>query len=190
MSKPLTIFIDMDEVLNDLVTQWVAALSSTYNYTTTFEDIKDWDLESAYPALTSSQIYEPLDNDEFWRKLRPANEAAPVIQSWITAGHKVYVATATYYKDVSTKVQWLQCYFPMIELSNIIIIKDKSLLKGDVLIDDGVHNLVYGSYIKIIMDKPWNRTDPRAAGMLRAYNWHDVAELVDVVTIAKEIADC
>lgn len=48
-------------------------------------------------------------------------------------------------------------YFPMFTWDDVIITAHKQLINGDVLVDDGVHNLVGGSYEKLLMDAPHNR---------------------------------
>lgn len=55
---------------------------------------------------------------------------------------------------------------------------DKSLVKGDLYIDDGLHNLervheVHPEAHKILMDRPWNRSNTT---FLRARGWKDLVE--------------
>lgn len=42
-------------------------------------------------------------------------------------------------------------YFPFLSWKNVIITSSKKMIKGDVLIDDGIHNLLDGDYKKILM---------------------------------------
>lgn len=66
-------------------------------------------------------------------------------------------------------------YFPFISWNDVIIIAHKQLIKGDVLVDDGVHNLEGGDYAKILVDSPHNRGyDAEANGMIRLNNWDDI----------------
>ena len=53
------------------------------------------------------------------------------------------------------------------------------MIRGDVLIDDGVHNLEGGAYAKILMTAPHNRNyDAEGNGMVRVHNWTQVEEAV------------
>lgn len=56
--------------------------------------------------------------------------------------------------------------------NDVIITADKHIILGDVLIDDGVHNLTGGKYQKILMDAPHNRgIDEKSIPAVRVYNW-------------------
>lgn len=184
MKKQYTILLDLDEVLNDLAAQWVKVLSARHNLTTTYEDLTQWDLEDTYPTLTTDEIYEPLYNKEFWRQLNPVPEATPYIQKWINKGYKIYIVTATDYEHAEVKMQWLFRYYPMFTWCDVILTQDKSMINGDVLVDDGLHNLLNGSFDKILLDKPWNRAPDVPNGIRRAHSWEDIDELIE--TIAKE----
>lgn len=70
--------------------------------------------------------------------------------------------------------------FPFISWDQVIITSRKQLIKGDVLIDDGIHNLEGGDYIKILMTAPHNRDyDAEANGMIRVYNWKQIEEVIN-----------
>ncbi|MBO5639771.1 MAG: hypothetical protein J5916_07690 [Oscillospiraceae bacterium] len=61
----------------------------------------------------------------------------------------------------------------------MIITSRKQLIRGDVLIDDGIHNLEGGAYIKILMTAPHNRNyDAEANGMIRAHHWAEIEEII------------
>ena len=48
------------------------------------------------------------------------------------------------------------------------------------MIDDGIHNLMDGAYIKILFDAPWNRNVEAAMlGMYRVADWETIKEIID-----------
>lgn len=54
------------------------------------------------------------------------------------------------------------------------------MIKADYLIDDGVHNLENGNFIKILMSAPHNRTyDAESNGMIRVNNWKEIYEIIN-----------
>lgn len=64
------------------------------------------------------------------------------------------------------------------------ITSHKQLVKGDVLIDDGTHNLEGGNYFKILMTAQHNKKyDAEANGMLRVETW---AEVYSAITLLAE----
>ncbi len=71
---------------------------------------------------------------------------------------------------------------PEIPWSHVIVTSNKSLVKGDVLVDDGLHNLYEGSYIKVLFDKPWNREvdkDKLTDIIHRIHNWDEIVKLIE-----------
>ena len=57
----------------------------------------------------------------------------------------------------------------------MIITSRKQLLRADVLVDAGIHNLEGGDYRKILVDAPYNRDyDAEANGMIRVHNWDEI----------------
>ena len=74
----------------------------------------------------------------------------------------------------------MQKYFPYIDWNHVIVTSNKAMIKGDILIDDGIHNLLGGDYFKILMSLPHNRYfDAEKNGMIRAGNWKEVVDIVD-----------
>ena len=54
------------------------------------------------------------------------------------------------------------------------------MIRGDVLIDDGIHNLEGGAYKKIMFTAPHNRNyDAEAHGMIRVDNWEEIVRIID-----------
>lgn len=107
--------------------------------------------------------------------------AAPYfLEKLIADGHKVYIVTSSIYQTIQSKLEYvLFRYFPFINEKDVIITHHKQLIAGDVLVDDGVHNLEGGSYMKILMDAPHNRAyNAEENGMYRAMGWHEIYELI------------
>jgi 5'(3')-deoxyribonucleotidase len=71
-------------------------------------------------------------------------------------------------------------YFPFLSWSQVIITGRKQMIRGDVLIDDGIHNLEGGSYRKILFTAPHNRFyDAEANGMTRVHTWEEAVRIID-----------
>ena len=182
--QKLTILVDMDDVLDDLLPAWVSYLNQTYGTNVTTNDIRSWDMMQSFPHLTKSQVFSPLDRPDFWDTVRPKEGAADVLQEWIREGHRVLVVTSSHYASIAAKMtRVLFRYFPFLQWNNVIVTADKTLIKGDILIDDGIHNLAGGDYLKILMDAPHNRFYPAAEhGMRRAHSWDEIRALVKLIS--------
>lgn len=64
--------------------------------------------------------------------------------------------------------------------SDVIVTANKQIVQGDILIDDGLHNLVGGKYEKILMTAPHNKgfNQEEKYGIHRVNNWEEAYNLV------------
>lgn len=178
--RKLTILVDMDEVLDRLLEAWVSRLNRSYGTDVKTDDIVQWDISKTFHTLTSDQIFSPLLCDDFWYGVLPVDGASEALQKLLADGHEVFVVTSSGYQTIQTKMDCvLFRYYPFLSWENVIIASRKQLIKGDVLVDDGVHNLEGGEYLGILMDAPHNRScDAEANGMHRAKDWQDIYAII------------
>ena len=178
----MTILVDMDDTIEQLLQAWVEGVNSAYGRSVAYEDIRSWDVSAAYPGLTWEEVYAIPMRPGFWKTVKPIPGAAEGLQRLIAAGHKVYIVTATPFASVPEKMdELLFRYFPFLSWENVIITGNKQMIRGDVLIDDGVHNLEGGDYRKILMTAPHNREyDAEAHGMTRVSSWAEIEALFGV----------
>lgn len=156
--RHLTILVDMDDTIENLAEAWVAYLNARHQTSTSLSDITDWDISKAFPTLTKEQVYAPLFEDTFWSWVKPMKGASETLQKLIADGHTVLIVTTSNYQTLAAKMeQVLFHYFPFLTWNDVIITAHKQLIKGDVLVDDGIHNLEGGDYFKILMTAPHNR---------------------------------
>ena len=142
--KHLTILVDMDDTIESLASAWVDYLNARHGTTTKLTDITGWDISKAFPTLTNEQVYAPLFEDD--------------LQKLIADGHKVLIVTTSNYHTLASKMERvLFKYFPFLTWNDVIITSHKQLVNGDVLIDDGTHNLEGGNYFKILMTAQHNK---------------------------------
>ena len=176
----MTILIDMDDTIEFLLKAWVSGVNKKYGRNVSCEDVTSWDVSSAFPGLTHEQVYAVPLEQGFWKTVEPIPGAAEAIQRFMDAGHEVFIVTATPYESVTEKMtEVLFRYFPFLTWKQLIITSRKQLIRGDVLIDDGVHNLEGGDYVKILMTAPHNRNyDAEANGMIRVQTWAEIEEVI------------
>ena len=177
----MTILIDMDDTMEQLLQAWLECVNTRYGRNVAYTDIQDWDITKAYPGLTREQVYGVVLENDFWKTVKPMPHAQEVIQYFMEQGHQVLIVTASSYESLYGKMAYhLFHHFPFLSWDQVIITSRKQLIRGDVLIDDGPHNLEGGSYHKILVSCPHNRGyDEKAQGMLRVDNWLEIREAVD-----------
>lgn len=186
--RPLTILTDADNVIENLLDCWVAMLNNRFGTSTSPEDVTDWNVSLAFPTLTKEQVYGVLADDELWHMIEPIPGAQETLQKLYDEGHNIYIVTASDYRTCKAKFDRILPLFPWLDWNHVIITNNKQMVKGDILIDDGPHNLVDGDYMKLLFDRPHNRSfDARANGVIRVETWEEIYEAVQIC--AKTRAD-
>lgn len=176
----MTILVDMDDVLEQLLDAMIRYNNSHYGSRTTMEDVREWDLTKAFPTLTREQAYSSEYDKEFWKTVKPMPGADEALHTLLARGHEIYVVTASIYQTIAEKLDnVLFRYFPYIDESHVIITSRKQMIRGDILVDDGPHNFPGGDYYKILFDAPHNRGfDENTIGAVRVKNWKEALEAI------------
>lgn len=169
------ILVDIDDVLEDLCSAWVDWLNNKYDLSVSVDDIDEWDISKFFPYLQKVKVFEPLYQEHFWYTVRVKPGAKEYLKRLYDEGFNIYLCTSTDYRNVRPKYEAIvERYFPFIKWKKIIVTNNKQLINGNVLIDDGVHNLENGNYKKILMSAPYNRSyDAKSNGMVRVENWEE-----------------
>jgi 5'(3')-deoxyribonucleotidase len=178
--KKLRILVDVDEVLNNLLDCWVDYLNKQYNANANAQDLKVWNLQGIFPELTEEEVNRPLYDDVLWQSLSPRPGSTEYLKRMIDDGHDVLIVTASVYQTLPAKMDWLFVHYPYLSWDNVILTRRKQLIRADVLIDDGIHNLEGGNYFKILFDCPNNRHyDAKKNGMIRVYSLKEAYEAIN-----------
>lgn len=189
--KKLTILVDADDTIEYLLKAWMAILNERYNTSVQVSDITSWNLQDAFPSLTKEEVYAPLREDSIWDKVEPNRYAIHYIRKLIEDGHDVYIVTATHYSTYKAKMEKvLLRHFP-IRPENVIVAYNKGMIRGDVRVDDAVHNLEGYDGVKILIDAPHNRDyNARAHGVHRVSWWGDVYKIICRVAAGEDEWGC
>lgn len=156
------LLIDMDGVLNDAITMLLARYNADYNDNLRIEDITAWELDKFVKPECGKMIYSYFREKGFFSKLPVQEHAQEVLARLLRAGHEIYVVTSSPPEAYEDKYYWFRRHFPFIPEQNIIFCTPKQITTGDVLFDDGPHNIKEWlkhnpGKIAIVMDAPWNR---------------------------------
>lgn len=178
--KKLTILIDFDDVMNNLLSVWVEFLNEKYGTDVKKDDVRDWDMSLAFPSLTKSQVYEPLKSELLWKRVKPLPDAVEYVRKIMKDGHKIFVVTASNPETIRYKMLHVfQRYFGYLSYESVIVTSHKQMVKGDILIDDAPHNLEGGDYFGLLMDAPHNQKyDEYENGFVRVYDWKDIYKCI------------
>lgn len=176
--------IDLDDTIEDLVAGWLSWLNGHYGTAYKPEDITEWDIASYFPTLSRDEVFAPLHNSLFWEKyVKMKPDAAKYIKMLFDEGFNIYIVTSATPESLLYKWEYIISeHLPFLTHKNIIMCSNKQLLSNlDILIDDGIHNLVGGKYTKILLDAPHNRQSEeidRQYGLNRLHDWKEIYETV------------
>ncbi len=180
MSRKVIVLIDLDDTMTHLCRAWCRCLNANYGTNVSENDIAGWKISDYFPTLTKDQVFRPLHTDSFWREVEPMVDAPKYIKKLMDEGFEVYICTASFFDTIKSKFEHiLGRYFPFVSWNQVIVTKNKHLIAGDILIDDGIHNLEGGRYKKILMSAPHNKDyDAESRGMIRVASWKDAYDAV------------
>lgn len=177
-SRKLTILVDVDDTIENLLDAWCEWLNREYNTSFMADKVTEWDLTQKFAPLTHEQIISPLSLPEFWDTVMPKPGAQAALIKMMDDGHEVYLVTASHYDTYKPKIEHMinRCFW-FIDYDHIICTSNKKLIKGDLIIDDGAHNL--GTTPGILFDAPHNRgVDAEDVNAIRLYTWEQIYDYV------------
>jgi 5'-nucleotidase len=76
------------------------------------------------------------------------------------------------------KIRWTKKNLPFIDINKIIFSNDKSIIAGDLLIDDAPYHLAHFANKTIAVDFPYNKKIPVN---FRSEDWSSIIKAVDVI---------
>lgn len=177
-----TLLIDQDDVLAEYIAGVTCAYNEKYRTSFTAEDCITWNLYSVFGKEVDTVMHEP----ELFRHLEPVKDALEVFERLYRCGlFEIYIVTAANPSCVEAKCQWIKEFLPFFPEEQFIMCRRKYMIKGDFLLDDGMHNIEdFASFggTPIIFERPHNR------GMGKAYyrvqSWLEFEELI--MTLCKQ----
>lgn len=135
----MRVLLDLDGVVADIWEPWFSRYNAKTGDDLTVEKTLAWDVPA---AKDHKALFAVLSEPGFYRDLQPFPGAVEAVRGLVDAGDEVYVLSAApSVSSWSEKAWWCERYLPFIPQKHIILTHAKALVKGDVLLDDGPHNL-------------------------------------------------
>jgi len=117
----------------------------------------------------------------FYLSFPPVEKGLTALKEMLELGHEVFICTAPlsfYTYCVPEKFEWVERYLGKDFIHRLIITKDKTVAKGDVLIDDKPE--IYGRlkpvWEHIIYDAPYNK----GVNNKKRLNWDNWKEVLNI----------
>lgn len=164
MNKRKIILIDQDGVLANYYQRFLEIwrTENPQKVWVPFEKTTDHDIDKDYPHEYRDLIEEIPLRKSFYRSLEPMQGAKEALEKMLGLGHDVRICTApkrSHTYCVPEKFAWVEEHLGQKWTERIILTRDKTLVHGDILIDDkptitGVHT---PSWEQVFYDQPYNR---------------------------------
>lgn len=176
------ILIDQDGVLADYTKAHLEAIREAFpelERISPLECIK-WNTEEHFPPRYRKRIEALALSPGFFRNLEPLPGAILAMKELLQDGHDVRICTApkrAFENCVGEKFAWVKEHLGQEFAERIIMTRDKTLVQGDILIDDkpDVSGRIVPSWTHILFDQPYNRSS-----RVRRINWQNYREVLEL----------
>lgn len=119
--------------------------------------------EDSYPEEFRELVREIPLTDNFYRDLKPIPGGIEAVKEMVGLGHEVFICTSpsvTSTTCIQNKFDWIGKHLGAEWKHKIVLTKDKTLVRGDFLIDDkpridGIEG--HPSWEHVLYDQPYNR---------------------------------
>lgn len=154
------ILLDMDDVITDFLGGLIKVYNDRNGTHLKVDDVRSWDLSEIDPAIVD--IYKEAG---FFTKLEPKQTAMSTLRKLIdSTRYDVYIITACNDPiEYAEKVAYMKQILPIFNVNRLISCKEKEIIRGDLIVDDCVGNLLRCEpYMQcILMDMPHNQSVDR-----------------------------
>ena len=173
--RKTTIKLDVDGVLRDCVTPLLDIYNKKHDDNVKYSEIKSWDIGQYLKKDEEYKNYFTKYPEQIFRDSPMYNPDTASILKSIQEKYKIHITTHQFKGLENYTVEWL--HKNNIPYDYISFAKDKNVVKGNILIDDGVHNLDGDlGEVQICYSQPWN-TEWKG---LRVYGLEELAMMLGV----------
>lgn len=159
------VLIDFDNT----ITCWDELIRRTFPYTK--PDMNVYDLFERYHDINEHELIDVMCKEGFTTNLKPFPNAIEMIKE-LSKQHDVYICSAIHKEFIiscNEKVLWVKKYLGEEWVHRIILTFDKTLVQGDILIDDK-------PVIKGAIEPTWKHI---CYGSKDFPNWVDKNDIID-----------
>lgn len=174
----MIILVDIDGVVADTQQRWLNLYNAEYVDSLCVEDIREWQVHRFTKPECGARIYDYLRMPDLYDEVLPVDGAVLGLSRIRQMGHTVRYVSAGFYNG---KVKWLHDNAFLVDYPHgtdaweatrdVVLTADKSMIRGDILVDDRYDNVAEFPGHGILFNRPWNAAEPWAS---RADNWEEV----------------
>lgn len=180
MRKPI-IAVDMDDTICHLVKRAIYHNNNDFpTHLLRYEEMLDWNTDHLRHPDCTQEVF--FGRPGLYEELELFDEHVVGEMEKLHNAYDVIIVTAAQPTAVIEKWNWLQKHMPFIPVENFFPCKRKNLIHYDLLIDDGVHNLVpamqEGRKV-LCIPHPWNLRAREQYNFPLLTSWEGAKEKID-----------
>jgi len=168
------IAVDMDGVLSDTVSQFIAWEEKETGIRKSIEEIMGKPELEVFPNSKKH-----LHTEGFFRSA-PVIQDSQEILARLNEKYEVFIVSAAteFPKSLTEKQAWLSEFFPFITWHQIVFCGYKQIVQADIMIDDHFKNLdFFTGHTSILFTQPHN-TYADNGRHKRVNTWQEIAEML------------
>ena len=172
----MVIFIDMDEVMADTYGAHIEWYNRDFGQQLKLADCYGREAWDNVPPEHCEMVRKHAHTPGFFACLKPIKDSQEIMRQLVEK-HEVYIASAAmeFPNSLKEKSDWLDIHFPFIHWRKRILLGDKNILKGDILIDDRTFNLENFEGRSLLFTSPHNTN---TIGYERVDSWKEIAQIL------------
>ena len=173
----MIILVDMDGTIADfnggIEAIWEREFLPSFGHKFRAGDLIQFEIVEAFPKELQEIVRGIYLRKGFYENLLPLPGAMQALNQIRATGIEVFICTSpvTFYEHcVVEKYRWVEKYLGREFVKRIVLTKDKTLVHGDILIDDKpeIKGVMKPSWRHVLFDAPYNRTIDKPRVIL----WH------------------
>lgn len=157
----MIVAVDVDGPIADLHTAWINRYNKDYKDGLVERDITTWDIHKYVKPECGHKIYDYLRMPDIYDDVKVSFGAKEGVEFLKQHGCRVVYLTAAPTGFSDAKQHWLvrEGFLDKSKYTHedLVVAKDKSLIRAQVLIDDGPHNIETFPGMCIVYDAPYNK---------------------------------
>lgn len=177
--KKLEVVLDADDVLLDCNSYALRLLSEEEHYYYRLSDITGWgvlgkDVDRRMKFFEDKKFFEN----------QPALPGAKDFLYELMEKVNVTIMTAVNPDFMGERINRIKKLFPEFPLDHIVMGSRKDMVHADVMLDDGIHNLISsGCKVPVLFRQPWNRN---VSGICGVSSYNEFMTLIDFMNGQKK----
>jgi 5'-nucleotidase len=167
------LIVDMDGVMADIYSQFIAYEEREFGYR---QPIANMLGKREYEVFKNARQY--IYENGFFRNA-PVMEGSVEAMKALNEKYEVFIVSAAmeFPKSLPEKQEWLAEHFPFLTWKQIVFCGLKTVVQGDIMIDDHYKNLDFFHGQTILFTQPHNvRSDDKTH--TRVESWGDITKLL------------